>query len=616
MTPFQDPSSPLNDRAGAPRGDRASGQPPLSGFSRRPPAGDAKIPPKISPGVGNLLIVVILILLLAVYIFLTIMYHLLVMAVSGVSSLAAILFGGLLGLLLLWAALLSAAAIAGAVAGPVMMLSNYAKVLREPRPQARPAQHAQPARLLAPFRHSFRQDGPGILAASASRNYRSASRIFYDSPLNTPGKTVKGLFSVVFWLLSVSSLWTFSAAMLCGSAAGLAALALIHLLAVVALYCLAILPARAGLSALAGLLRLAERFRAKSRGLTTICPACYTSMLLPVYLCSGCERTHSRLQPNRYGLLRRRCECDQTLASSSLTGRQHLKARCPHCAEGIPAAESRAIRLALAGSASAGKTSFRLAATHLLSQTLSGSKAWSLAFFEPHLQQSFDKQIADLQAHIPPGKTSRTLPRAFGFQLSGPRQAARLIEFYDSSGEAYQSAAALAKHHYYEHFDGLIFVIDPFCLSDIAAKYSEQEGPAGQRRENVDDIFDRLLIHLEGQGLNERSSRLQQPCAVLLSKVDLFDFDRLFGLEATHRLVSQEPGLSLEEAADHVCREFLASQGHGGLLQKLSQKFTHLRFFACNSLDLSRPAAEDCQAHAPLLWLLERKGLRQLSPSS
>jgi hypothetical protein len=104
-----------------------------------------------------------------------------------------------------------------------------------------------------------------------------------------------------------------------------------------------------------------ERTRRRVRGAHFDCPECHERSPLPVYVCPGCGAKHRQLLPGRWGVRRRRCECDSvSLPVLESGGRHSLTAECPACSHLMPGAGGIVPEVAvpIVGGPKAGKTAF------------------------------------------------------------------------------------------------------------------------------------------------------------------------------------------------------------------------------------------------------------------
>ena len=109
------------------------------------------------------------------------------------------------------------------------------------------------------------------------------------------------------------------------------------------------------------LLQSLERGRRRLRGAHFDCPACHERAPLPVYVCPGCGAKHKQLLPGRWGVRRRRCECDSvSLPVRESGGRHSLAAECPSCSHVMPGAGGIVpeVVVPIVGGPKAGKTAF------------------------------------------------------------------------------------------------------------------------------------------------------------------------------------------------------------------------------------------------------------------
>jgi len=363
------------------------------------------------------------------------------------------------------------------------------------------------------------------------------------------------------------------------------------------------------------LVRVSEQIYLWYRERSNPCPSCYETMAVPTYLCPQCQIPHSRLIPGKYGVIKRRCQCGETLPCTFFGGRNQLQAFCPHCQHALDASESRAIMFPIIGGPSVGKTSFRVASTHYLQSEQASKLNWELKFLNAQTELIFKNHEQEMLGDRLRQKTGidQKTPHAFMYQIKHlKKNLEELIYLYDPAGEAFRSTDDIQQHKYYHYFDGLIILIDPLSLRGMEDYHDQlEQAPDLQQDmapsdESLQNVLDRLIISLEKDYGVQRQEKIQKPCALVLNKVDALDFDAQFGHAAAERLLVSHPHLKTADAAvDYACREFLKSHGNEGLLQNLEQKFQNYQFFACAS-QLHQTQAPLVRADRPLLWLLSR----------
>jgi hypothetical protein len=354
----------------------------------------------------------------------------------------------------------------------------------------------------------------------------------------------------------------------------------------------------------------------KMSGTSLYCPSCYTEMLVPSYLCSGCETLHTQLIPGLYGIFSHRCiTCNTRIPTLDIFGRRKLRRFCNHCHHPLPDAigQGRTIHIALVGGTSAGKTTYITTALQLLMQTSMKQNQCEIAWIDPAQEQRHLSHLTLIAngKKVPP--TTELTPQALMLQIPYlKRRRPEPLYIYDPAGEAFTSTEQLSAQHYYRFTNGIIFIIDPAAL--LTMQYGCQAGveqattPADLA---VTQIYERMLSTLEASSGVSATHRYTQPIAVVVTKADTFHLEAEIGSPATHALMQREPTLTEAEASHHVVRGFLCSHGLDNLVHDLEAHVASVRYFSC-SVQVQRSPTDDTskvitnRITDPLTWLLAK----------
>lgn len=286
----------------------------------------------------------------------------------------------------------------------------------------------------------------------------------------------------------------------------------------------AVLLAAAGFAVIL-LLRGVDAALLRVRGIRMSCPHCYRPIGYPAYRCPACGARHRDVRPGRYGLLRRRCHCDQALLPTLLLlGSHRLTAFCPHPGCGVPLADDTGtaaeVLLPIVGGHNAGKTQLMTA----MVDAMAGAAARDGTGFEA-ADRTTGHRLARLQSAVsaggaPPPTPPGERPRAYSLYLRPDREPKRLVHLFDSAGETFYDSEVLAGLRYLGTSRTFVFVVDPLS---IEAVWERLDGAARDRLEPVrarrspEFVFQQVLDNVERMAVDPRRTRL----AVVLTKADL-----------------------------------------------------------------------------------------------
>ena len=314
-------------------------------------------------------------------------------------------------------------------------------------------------------------------------------------------------------------------------------------------------------------------------------PDCYTKSILPVYHCPKCNRKHDQLWAGPYGILKRTCKCGKQLPTTFFNGRNKLIASCPSCDRPIESMETRPIVIPIIGAPSVGKTFFVFSMVWYIKERFAMAKRFSFKFMNSYNENNYNSEISILHNGQSLRKTVENNPVALNFFLSKGKKKS-LFFFYDSAGEAFASTQNLVQHKFYDYFNGLIFIIDPFSIPEVYSKYQNKLGSTNIKPSitPLEDVYDALIINLEKNYRIKTTERISKPVAIIFSKVDAFDLKNIIGETAAQDLLKTNGTIkTIEDARRHLCKTFLERNEMGALYRKIEWKFANSQFFAVSS---------------------------------
>ncbi|MDR0537651.1 MAG: hypothetical protein LBH04_06385 [Tannerellaceae bacterium] len=324
----------------------------------------------------------------------------------------------------------------------------------------------------------------------------------------------------------------------------------------------------------------------KYQKIFTACPHCYTKSILPVYHCPKCNAKHDQLWAGPYGILQRTCKCGEKLPTTFFNGRKKLTASCPKCDKSIESLETRPIAIPIIGAPSVGKTFFVFSLVWYIKEQFARTKGFVFKFMNSYNENNYNSEISILHRGQYLRKTVENNPIALNFFLT-KNKSKSLFFFYDSAGEAFSSTQNLVQHKFYDYFNGLIFIIDPFSIPSVYAKYQSNLSGNTSIKPSItplEDVYDALIINLEKNYKIKTTERISKPVAIVFSKVDAFDLQNIIGENAAQKILKTEETVkTIEEARREVCKAFLKNNELEALYRKIEWKFGNSQFFAVNS---------------------------------
>lgn len=308
-------------------------------------------------------------------------------------------------------------------------------------------------------------------------------------------------------------------------------------------------------------LRLSERSRQRRNVSSATCTAsgCDDVTTLPVVECE-CGRSHHRLEPGRYGVVRRRCTCRRLLPSTVTGAARTRPLRCRRCGRRLlPGAMVGAdVRVAVLGAPGAGRSRFVLDGLSAL-ETALVSRGHGVERLEP-----FDD---------PPesGRTCVSVRITAGHRVG-------TVHLYDPVGDALDVATQRRRLHHLRHAQGFALVIDAAALPRLA-------GHAERDAVDPEHTYRAVVQHLADDQVYLRSRAL----AVVLNR-------------------AQEVDAGRPSDASSDVRRWLVSAGVDNLVAAAERDFGSVRYFV---IDPAGPPA----AGTALSWLVRRAGFPVPAPT-
>lgn len=351
---------------------------------------------------------------------------------------------------------------------------------------------------------------------------------------------------------------------------------------------------------------LFDRAYLAKKKIYTVCNECKCKSLIPAYICPKCGAQHTNLTPGVYGILKRTCNCGEKLPTTFFNGRKKLQALCPNClAEGkttyLNDRESRPLCIPVIGGKSVGKTAYITAFSKKFIESIAPENNLEIEFYNSEKERIYSEIEADY-AHgsarktIRPKDITKSSSESFSFFVKNRSlHPERLMHIYDIAGDIFTDNEENEVQRQYEYCHGIIFIIDPFAIPTVRAKYEgllTSEDRAGIGKDDINGVFNVFINKLrEVTGLSDRKMS-EVPVAVVIGKIDSANLYNEFSDEKIEELIKLNSQMEIypSDAIDYLCRKFLKENEMEGFVNAIDMKFKNNRFFAVSAMGHTRGA--------------------------
>lgn len=338
----------------------------------------------------------------------------------------------------------------------------------------------------------------------------------------------------------------------------------------------------------------------------TACHECKSKFLIPIYLCPKCGVKHTYLTPGVYGILHRTCRCGEKLPTVFFNGRKKLRAICPECLEegkttSLNDRESRPLCVPVVGGRSVGKTAYITAFSRKFVEEIAPNNNLDIEFYNESKKSIYNEIVTDYKfgstrMTARPQDITKTSSISFSFFVKHPSlQPERLVHIYDIAGEVFTNNNENEVQKQYEYCQGIIFILDPFAIPSVRAKYEEKltpEDKAGIGNADINGIINVFINKLhEVTGLSDNKMS-NVPIAILIGKIDSAGLNEEFSETKISGINAMFPGIDKNDSVDYLCRNFLRENGMEGFLNEIKLKFKNYRFFAVSAIGHTRDAGQ------------------------
>jgi GTPase SAR1 family protein len=326
------------------------------------------------------------------------------------------------------------------------------------------------------------------------------------------------------------------------------------------------------------------------------CPRCKRVSIVPSFSCPKCGFEHKNLTPGPYGILTRKCVCEERLATTCLNGRSEYTAICPFDGSELAASNARQFGIQLVGGVNTGKTTFLAAFWH---EYLERIKKIQNISVKPSPKDGF----AELEYWFQHGDSSATTEtNANMYSLIHRHEKGTPVQMtiYDIAGEAFTSLGSDIQQQQFQYCEGIVFVIDPTAnpmyvsvtVTNFANEFRKLKGKRSMKTADV-------------------------PVAVIITKADLHK--RTLGLpiiKATfvnnaQNYADSEGNTSLELVRNGMCRRFLEEYDFGNVINLIDGEFSRVQYYSVSAMGHSAADGlkyEPWGVLEPIAWILKQQG--------
>lgn len=366
---------------------------------------------------------------------------------------------------------------------------------------------------------------------------------------------------------------------------------------------------------------LFDRAYLTKKKIFTACNECKCKFLIPTYICPKCGAQHTNLTPSVYGIFKRTCICGEKLPTTFLNGRKKLQAICPNCLlEGkttyLNDRESRPICVPVVGGRSVGKTAYITAFSKKFVEFVAPQNNLDIEFYNESKEAIYSEIKADF-AHgstrmtVRPQDLTQSSSISFSFFVQNKAlKPERLMHIYDIAGEVFTDNNENEVQRQYEYCQGIIFMIDPFAIPTVRARYESlltPEDKAGIGKADINGIINVFINKLrEVTGLSDRKMS-KVPIAIVIGKTDSANLCREFSDEKIDELkyINTKIEIKKSDAVDYLCRKFLIENGMKSFVNAIDLKFKNNRYFAVSAIGHTRDAGtyNPVDVLEPMEWI-------------
>lgn len=356
---------------------------------------------------------------------------------------------------------------------------------------------------------------------------------------------------------------------------------------------------------------LVDRGYLIARKINPLCPNCKNNTFtVPSYVCPGCSAIHRQLVPGPYGIFHHTCICGMQLPAIFMNGRSALESHCPVCNTKLASSDTTPFVIQMAGGTGAGKTVYAAAFFHWLIQSLNQNAgvSWEIPedfapFFEK-LEQYYNGAVSDTSTY----RNSQLFP-----VIITPNQKTKyMFSVFDIAGEMFDESASekVIQQKQFQYCNGFFLILDPFCQGSSLEFPDDGEGDVYSEMdfEEVVTTFINYLLEITQIKIG---TSVETPLSVIIAKCDVDQISQRMSEDAVNTLM-KSPGnewMTLDNARDHICRQFIEEIGFLKEIELLEETFSFVHYFPVSAMGHQQNGTpyDPSGVAEPLRWIMEKE---------
>jgi GTPase SAR1 family protein len=347
--------------------------------------------------------------------------------------------------------------------------------------------------------------------------------------------------------------------------------------------------------------------------ISTSCPSCQRKYALATYECL-CGAQHTKLMPSRYGIMKRKCECGRTLATSFLNGRHKLPGKwiCPHCGYELNSDGFQVdLCIPVVGGMSTGKTCFINMAINEIEQKAPQNGLNFEYLHNDQLGDVYEENKSIMDKGYLPDKTHDLTLHYYQFYLTPNAAKVRnLISLCDVAGEVYDDGVSMGQQVGFRYASAFLMIVDPLSVEQYIKSLGSGIDLTAYRAsdKSMDEVLSQLVTVLQNMYSISAKDMLKTDVVVVFNKCDIPGLNDIIGPNAVQTYMAQSGMKNKYDAQNVVCENFLRYYEEENFLNNLKSKFKSVQFFACSSLGHNEDGTTFTPqgVYEPVLWIIDK----------